>query len=187
MLAPPFPVAVIVAARDAAKAHLRIDDDGEDALVERLAVSALALCEAFTGTAWITRAHRETLAAARGWQKLGAAPVTAITSVEGVDQAGTGTTLPVGSYAVDIDGAGEGWVRWTAAGAGGAERGLRLAYGAGAAAGWGDLPPPIAQGVVLLTAHLFDQGEARTLPPAAVSALWRPWRRINRNPNRRHR
>lgn len=43
---------------------------------------------------------------------------------------------------------------------------------------WSDLPAPIAQGVVMLVAHQFgDRGGDRE-PPAAVSALWRPYRRV---------
>ena len=37
---------------------------------------------------------------------------------------------------------------------------------------------PWATGVVLLTAHLFDHRGGESAPPAAVTALWRPWRRM---------
>lgn len=173
---PPFPAAAIAEARDAAKAHLRIADDSEDALIERQAACALALGEAFTGSAWIAREWQEMLPAARGWQRLGTAPVTAITAVEGVPAEGPAFALPADSYAVDIDARGEGWVRVTAPGAAGR---IRVTYGAGAAAGWGDLPPPLAQGAVVLAAHFLSG--AITAPPAAVTALWRPWRRTRLN------
>ena len=41
-MTPPFPGAPIADARDAAKAHLRIATGDEDALIGRLAASALA-------------------------------------------------------------------------------------------------------------------------------------------------
>ena len=48
------------------------------------------------------------------------------------------------------------------------------------AADWPGLAEPVRQGILRLVAHLFlhrdavaDQG-----PPAAVAALWRPWRRM---------
>jgi hypothetical protein len=43
---------------------------------------------------------------------------------------------------------------------------------------WDALPPPVAQGVVLLIAHLFADRDGTAAPPAAVAALWRPWRRM---------
>ncbi|MDG2534483.1 phage head-tail connector protein [Sphingomonas sp. HITSZ_GF] len=153
---PPFPGAVIEAARAAAKAHLRIAGDSEDALIEGLAASALALAERFTGTALIARDFTESVESKGHWRALTLAPVTAIDA--GID------------IAIDIDAQGLGWVR--------ARGRATVGYRAGTAAGWGDLPPPIATGVVLLTAHLFDHREKDMAPPAAVSALWRPWRRV---------
>lgn len=175
---PAFPPAAIADARDAARAHLRISGDGEDALIERLAATALALGEAFTGTAWIARDWTDALPVSRAWQMLGVAPVTAIGSVEGLPAEGSAFALPVDGYAIDIDASGQGWVRVVAPGIAGR---VRVTLSAGAAAGWGDLPPPLAQGVVLLIAHLFEHREADTAPPAAVSALWRPWRRMRLN------
>ena len=175
MTPPSFPEGVIASARDAARAHLRIATDDEDALIARLAASALALGEAFAGRAWIAREWTEILPVTRAWQRLGIGGVTAITGVDGLPADGAAFALPVESYAVDLDAESEGWVRVIAPGAAGR---VRVTYGAGAAADWGDLPPPLAQGVVLLTAHLFEHREADAAPPAAVSALWRPWRRV---------
>jgi hypothetical protein len=153
---PPFPLGVAAAAREAAKAHLRIAGDSEDGVIEALVTSALALAERFTGTALIARDFTETVEPRGRWTALTAVPVTAIDA--GID------------VAIDIDTQGVGWVR-----AGGR---VTAGYRAGAAAGWDDLPPPIATGVVLLIAHLFEHREREAAPPAAVSALWRPWRRV---------
>jgi len=175
MTPPSFPEGVIADARDAAKAQLRIGTDDEDALIERLASVAMALGEAFAGRAWIARDWTEILPVSRAWQRLGIGGVTSIGSVEGLPADGAAFALPVENYAIDLDADGEGWVRVVAPGAAGR---VRVTYGAGAAADWGDLPPPLAQGVVLLIAHLFEHREADAAPPAAVSALWRPWRRV---------
>jgi len=153
---PPFPGAVVEAAREAAKAHLRIAGASEDGLIETLAGTALALAERFTGTALIARDFSETVESKGRWTALTVAPVTAIDA--GLD------------VVIDIDTQGLGWVR--------ASGRATVSYSAGAAVGWSDLPPPIATGVVLLVAHLFDQRESGAAPPAAVSALWRPWRRV---------
>lgn len=182
MLAPPFPAAAIAAARDAAKLHLRISGAAEDALLERHAATALALCEAFTGQALIVRTWETVLPALAKWQRLGGAPVAAINSVEGLPAEGAGFALPAGSYAIDIDAAKEGWVRVTSPSAAGR---VRVGYAAGLAAEWSGLPAPLAQGVVLLAAHLFEARASGGAPPAAVAALWRPWRRLRLETARR--
>jgi hypothetical protein len=41
------------------------------------------------------------------------------------------------------------------------------------------VPEPLRQGIVRLAAHLYAaRGEVEAVPPAAVAALWRPWRRV---------
>lgn len=176
MTAPPFPAAALAAARDAAKAHLRIDGAAEDAAIEGQAAAALALAEAFTGRTLILRDHAETLGAGGArWQRLAAAPVAAITRVEGLPADGAAFALPVDAYQLDIDAAQTGWVRIVAPGAAGR---VRVHYAAGLTAGWDGLPPAIAQGLVLLIAHLFEARALGAMPPAAIAALWRPWRRL---------
>ncbi|MET0310359.1 MAG: hypothetical protein ABW023_16760 [Sphingomonas sp.] len=113
--------------------------------------------------------------ATRAWQLLGAVPVTAITGVEGLPAEGSAFALPADGYAIDIDANGRGWVRVTAAGAAGR---VRVAFAAGAAAGWVDLPPPLAQGAALLAAHCLEARVEGATPPAVVAALWRPFRRM---------
>lgn len=158
-----------------AKAYLRLDGSGEDALLGRLIETATALCEAFTGTALVRREFVETIAAERAWQRLAHGPVVAITGVEAVSAAGEAEPLPADAYAIDIDAAGTGWVRVIRPG--GAER-VRVTCRAGLADDAGGVPAPLAQGVVLLAAHLFDRHQPSDAPPAAIAALWRPWRRM---------
>jgi uncharacterized phiE125 gp8 family phage protein len=175
MLAPPFPAAAIAAARDAARLHLRITGTAEDALLDTHVATALALCEAFTGQALIVRAWQTVLPAHAAWQRLPAGPVAAIDTVEGLSMSGTGFALPAGAYGIDIDASGEGWVRGSAAIAAGR---IRVGYSAGLAPDWQALPAPLAQGAVLLASHLFEARASGGAPPAAVAALWRPWRRV---------
>lgn len=53
--------------------------------------------------------------------------------------------------------------------------------GAEALAGdWGDVAPPLNEGIIRFAAHLYrdrDAGSSRE-PPAAVAALWRPYRMV---------
>jgi uncharacterized phiE125 gp8 family phage protein len=160
-----------------AKAYLRVEGGQEDALLERLAASAAALCEAFVGQWLIVRQGVEMLPARNVWQKLRAAPVGAILGVDGVAADGTAAALAAGAYEIDIDAAGGGWVRIRSAGD---ARRARVRFEAGMAAEWAALPEPLRQGVARLAAHLYSHRslEGGAGPPAAVTALWRPWRRL---------
>jgi len=159
-----------------AKAYLRVEGAYEDALIARLAGSAAALCEAFVGQWLIAREGAEMLPARPTWQKLRATPVGAILAVDGVAADGSAAVLPADAYEIDIDAAGGGWVRIRSAGE---ARRVQVRFEAGLAAAWTDLPEPLRQGVIRLTAHLYTHrsGENGAGPPAAVTALWRPWRR----------
>lgn len=161
---------------DEVKALLRIASSDEDALLAGTVRAAADLCERFTGRLLIAREVREILPCARAWQRLAAAPVRSIDAVAALDESGAATALDVAAYAIDIDARGEGWVRLLATPA---QRRVRATYVAGLGAGPGDLPEALRQGVARLAAHLFVHRDAAgTEPPAAVTALWRPWRRL---------
>lgn len=160
-----------------AKAYLRLDGDGDDALLGRLIAAATTLCEGFTGQVLIARAASETIPAAAEWRRLSLTPVRAITGVDGLATGGEPFALAVEAYAIDIDAAGDGWVRVTAPSAAG--RAI-VHYQTGLAEAWSGLPEPMRQGVGRLVAHLYSHRDAadESGPPAAVAALWRPWRRM---------
>jgi uncharacterized phiE125 gp8 family phage protein len=159
------------------KAFLRISVSDEDALLAGLVRAAADLCEAFTGRALIERTVDEMVAASTVRTRLTAGPVRAIDSVTAIDEAGEATSLDAEAFATEIDAAGEGWVRLRAATA--AKR-LRVAYRAGMAVDWNGIPEMLRHGIVRLAAQYYlRRGEARDAGmPAAVTALWRPWRRL---------
>ncbi len=175
MSAGPIPPAALAAAVAEARALLRMAGEGEQAVLERLVATAFQLGEAFTGILFVRRDVTELLPAQPAWRVLAAAPVAAITGVSGVSADGAAFALPAESHAVDIDGDGCGWVKVTAPGT---ARRVAVSYAAGLAAEWAELPAPIAQGVVALAAHLFNDGGSGRQPPASVAALWRPYRRM---------
>lgn len=165
----------------AVRAVLRVATEDEDALIAVFAETALGLAEQFLGQVLIARTLRVAVAATTAWQQLAVAPVRAITGIETV----AGAALGADGFAVDIDAAGLGWVRLVRGDvvASVAGTGTVVAVASvGLATGWGDLPTPIRQGVVLLAAYLFDERDAGGAPPAAVTALWRPFRRIALSP-----
>lgn len=159
------------------KAYLRIAVSDEDALLAGLARGAADMCEAFTGRALVEREVAEMLAAATAWTKLGAAPVRAILGVDALAEDGAATPLATDAYAIDVDAAGDGWVRLFASGE--AKR-IRVAYRAGMGADPNGLPEALRHGIVRMAAHLYSERDRPrgAEPPAAVTALWRPWRRL---------
>ena len=168
--APPVPLAEL-------KALLRIATSEEDALLAALLRAAADTCEAFTGRALLSRPVEEMVTASRSWTRLGAAPVTAIEAAALIGADGTATALAAGDYAIDIDAAGDGWVRLLL---GIEPKRLRISYRAGMATDPNGLPEALRYGIVRLAAHFYahrrEEGERG--PPAAVTALWRPWRRL---------
>jgi len=162
---------------DEARNQLRLANGADDAVLAALLSSATAICEDFTGCALVSRPLRETLGMTGQWQRLPQSPVTAITLVEGIPAEGPAFPLPVASYAIDIDPNGDGWVRVSQPGAAGR---VRVSYMAGAAADASSVPDGLRQGIIMLAAHLHrERDRAVPLdPPAAVAALWRPWRRM---------
>ncbi|WP_294302404.1 head-tail connector protein [uncultured Sphingomonas sp.] len=150
---------------DDAKAYLRLETAQDDALLTGLVASARGLCEAFLGQRLIRSELTETVPADGVWHRLAAAPVATITQVGA-------PALPLGVYAIDIDPVGDGWVRVTGGGD------VPVTYRAGIAEDEASVPAAIAQGVVRLAAHLYVDRADASAPPAAVAALWRPFRRL---------
>lgn len=167
-------------AAGAAKGFLRVERADEDALIGGLVGAAAELCEGFTGQALLARGFTETMPASRAWQRLTRTPVRAITLVEALPAEGPPQALASGGYAIDIDANGDGWVRLTAAGE---ARRIRVGYEAGVAGAWADLPAALRHGILRLAAHFYtsrvaEGGRGSDAPPAAVTALWRPYRRL---------
>jgi len=159
-----------------AQAYVRIETGEEEALLAGLIRTASGLCEAFLGQVVIACEFVADLPASGGWERIEVGPVRSISGVDAVDSSGVATALPSASYAMDIDARGDGWVRVDESV--GAMR-VRVSGTAGMAVDENAVPEAIRHGVLRLVAHLFtardgDGGD----PPAAVTALWRPYRRM---------
>lgn len=175
------------AALSEAKAFLRIDGAGEDALIGELIETAAELCEAFIGQMLLARSVEETIAASTAWTRLERVPVTEVVAVAERSEPGAIAATVPDTTRIDIDAQGAGWVRYAGggldAGAGLAVAGvwprLRVTYRAGLASEWSLLPAPLRHGALRLVAHLYAERDAAgQAPPAAVAALWRPYRRM---------
>jgi len=158
---------VVAAVMAAAKGLLRLEGTAEDGVLIRLATAAIEAGEAYCGQRFVARDVKAAVTGRGAWQSLAERPVAAIADVAATG----GAALSVDAYAIDVaDGIGR--VRLPA--------GVRalVTYRAGLAERWTALPAPIAHGVVLLAVHWFENRGADASPPAAVMALWRPFRRV---------
>ena len=167
-------IALPIVTMSEAQAYVRIETGEEEAVLAGLIRTASALCEAFINQVVISRAFAVELPVSGTWQRLPLTPIRSIDLVEPAD--GVAPALATGDYSVDIDSSGDGWVRVSQST--GSTR-VRASGAAGFADDENGVPEPIRQGVLRLVAHLYlsrdgDRGEA----PAAVTALWRPYRRL---------
>jgi uncharacterized phiE125 gp8 family phage protein len=170
------PAVLAPAALAELKLWLGITTAADDVPLTALLAAALETCEGFTGAMPLEALCEEVLPVCGGWHWLATRPVLAITAVYGLPVTGDRFALAADAYAVELDADGGGRVRVTAPGA--ATR-IAVRFTAGLAADWGALPDGLRHGVMRLAAHQHRARDgAAPLPPAAVAALWRPWRRL---------
>lgn len=185
VLTPPDPAALPVAGF---RAQLRLgtgfaDDAAQDAELAGFLSAAVAVVEARTGKALLTRGLRLILP---GWrwadaQALPVAPVSAITAVAMRDRDGAATPVDAGRYRLRTD---RHRPQIMAAGVvlpqipqGGQ---VEIDFTAGFGPDWADIPPELAQAVLLLAAdyHAARSGERPDMPGAVAGliAAWQPVR-----------
>ena len=158
-----------------AQAFVRVETGEEEALLAALVRTASAVCEQFIGQ-WIMARDFEAIVAASGdWVRLAVTPVSAITGVEAVLPDGSRQVLAVADYEIDVDADGAGYVRLRS---GGSAQRLAVTGRAGMADEQNAVPEPLRQGILRLTAHFFAHRDADDTPPAAVTALWKPYRPV---------
>ena len=170
------PAALSPAALDELKDWLAITTPREDAALVQLLRAALETCEAFTGQMPLAAQCEEMLPANTRWQTLATRPVQAISGIDGVHDSGARFIFEPASYSFDLTADGGGMVRLDHAGPTGR---IAVRFTAGMAAEWADLPEGLRHGVIRLAAHHYRQRDLdamQPVPPAAVAALWRPWR-----------
>lgn len=159
------------------KDWLAVTTDTDDTPLSGLLRAALDSFEAFTGIMPLAAQCEEVLAACPDWQTLATRPVLAVGAVETIAADDARTLLPVQDYTVALDADGAARLRLGRP----ADTGrIAVRFTAGLAAGWEDLPAGLRHGAIRLAAHGWRQRDADalgSLPPAAVAALWRPWRR----------
>lgn len=172
------PAVLAGTALDELKDWLGVTTPRDDAGLAALLRAALETCEAFTGLMPLAASCEEIIPASGRWQSLATQPVQAITGAEGLTADGARAPIGTADFAIDVTADGKAVFRLTR------ETGMNrvaVRFTAGLAAGWADLPDGLRHGAVRLAAHHYRQREdaaKHAPPPAAVAALWHPWRRL---------
>lgn len=173
------PYALAPAALTELKDWLGIASPADDNQLTTLLRAAIEHCEDFTGLMPLEQTCEEILPVQSGWQVLTARPVQAITQAQGIPAEGARFALAVDAYAIDLTADGAGRVRVISPGSAGR---VAVRYTAGLATSWSALPEALRHGILRLAASQYrareSDGLATASPPAAVAALWRPWRRM---------
>lgn len=174
VIPPVLPPAALAELKD----WLGISTAMDDAPLAALLRAALEFCEDFTGRMPLQATCEEVLCVSGGWQRLSTSPVQTIVAVEGIPAEGPRFALATGDYELDLDADGGGLVRVLRQGTAGR---IAVRLTAGLAPDWASLPETLRHGAIRLAAHQHRAREgdgADPYPPAAVAALWRPWRRM---------
>ena len=173
------PYALSPAALSELKHWLGIASPADDNQLTMLLRAAIEHCEDFTGLMPLEQTCEDVLSIQSGWQALSTRPVQAISQVLGIPAEGARFALAVDAYAIDLTADGAGRVRVVSPGSAGR---VAVRYTAGLATSWFGLPEAMRHGVLRLAASQYrtrdNESQANAMPPAAVAALWRPWRRL---------
>ena len=165
-------------ALDELKNWLSIGTPQDDPSLLALLGSALDTCEAFTRVMPLEAACEELVAPLREWQRLATMPVQAVTTVDEVRPDGLRLALAPSDYAIELEADGSARIRLFSPVVTGR---LAVQFTAGLAPAWESLPDGLRHGIVRLAAHYYrqrDNADASPAPPAAIAALWSPWRRM---------
>ena len=159
-----------------ARSWLRLGATIDDAVVAQLVRAATNICEAFIGQWLIVRAADEIVPLDGGAITPGARPVQMVDAVTLLMADGGALLLGGDAYRVRIMRDGTASIaihdRGDAAYA-------RIEYRAGMAAQANAIPEAIRQGIIRMTQHLHEARDGGgAAPPAAIAALWQPWRRL---------
>ena len=157
------------------KGWLGISRPNEDELLTTLLAASLAMCEGFTGQSPIEQTVEERVAARSRWHCLTARPVRAVEAVEAIALDGTRAALTPDDYTVQIEANGTARIEIRPAGE---THQVAVSVRTGIGSDWSALPAPLKQGIIRLAAFNYRDRETGrdAMPPASVTALWRPWR-----------
>ena len=156
------------------KHWLGITRSADDAQLTGLIGAALEACERFTTLTPIASTIEVVLEASHEWTRLASRPIARLTTIERLADDGTRTALGEEDYDLHLSGDGSAQLRLRN---GPYLSRVVVTLEAGLAPDWPGLPDGLRHGILRFAAFLHREGEAAGgEPPAAIAALWRPWR-----------
>ena len=160
------------------KQWLSITTDRENAFLETLLRASLEMCESFTGLMPLTQICEEVVPASRAIVRLATRPVRHLISVHAL--APTGARTSIDSEARDVTLDADGIVTLQLLGPVQESRCV-VRFAAGVADDWAALDAGLQHGLVRYAGFAYrerDREASAAIPPAAVVALWQPFRRL---------
>ena len=166
-----------------AKLHLRIETTADDTLIASLIATARQQIERTLSLALVTQSWSLFLDA---WPntatpiEIRVTPITALTAVRTFAPDDTPTTLPLADFQLDRASTPPRLVHRRGTTLTAPLRRLNaieIAFTAGFGATPADVPAPIRQAILNLTAHLYENRESSDPLPAAIATLLAPWYR----------
>lgn len=150
---PAEPVAIATA-----KAHLRVDHDDDNAMIERLIASARSHVEKRTGTKLVSRAIDVKCDGFGHLAAMADGPISGITSVKYIDTDGVEQTLATTVYELRTNGIAAAIVlkynqSWPAA-----QMGSQITVRA--TCGYSTIPPDITHAMLSIIGHWYENREA---------------------------
>jgi uncharacterized phiE125 gp8 family phage protein len=168
-----------------AKAHLRVGDDADDALIGAAITAARIHVEAATRRVLIEqewRIYRDDWPASR-LVPIAIGPLISVDAVTVYDAGGEPTELDADAYEVDlVSMPGRLKVAADAVDPGRAVNGIEVDVTAGYGASSVEVPAPLRQAILMLVAHWYEHraaagfNEASAVAPLGVEALIAPYR-----------
>ena len=158
------------------KHWLGITRSADDAQLTALIGAGVEACERFTGLTPLASTIEEVRDASHEWTRLTTRPIAQVASVESLDSEGARTALDEDEYDLHLSGDGSAQLRL--------RRGpfisrVVLTLEAGLAPDWASLPDGLRHGILRFAAFLHREDEQGAgEPPAAIAALWQPWRQV---------
>lgn len=181
--------AVLPVSLNEAKAHLRVDHDDDDALIEAYLAAAVDHLDGWTGIlgrCLVEQEWRQDFEVFARCLPLPLGPVISITAVSHTDDAGEAVTVEVDDYALKVDAGGR--ARVELAGGVSISGSVSVTYKSGYRNTAGDeatstVPPAIKTAIMLMVSNWYQNSSAVNVGnivnemPFGVAALIGPYRR----------
>lgn len=166
------------------KAHLRLDDESEDALIAGYLIAARQAVERYVRRALIAQRWQLVLDAwPSGPLRFPRPPLLAVEAVRVLDTAGAATLVPASDYRVETR-AEPGFLLASAGtglpAPGLPASGIEIDFVAGYGDDWNAVPAPVRQALLMLVTGLFEaRGNAAPMIAGTVRSLLDPFRMVS--------